>query len=150
MYQVGNLRIHHAFIGNCIGEIDRPSVHCKSTAAQKLHVQTGGRNDNVCFKLLARGEFDAIFGEVVYVVGDDFGFALFDGAEQIAVRYQTQSLIPWVVSGCEVFVYIIVGSQSLAYQSDQAFLHFLWFFAHALIHKVLQLRVFKARQRIRD
>src|SRR6185369_5654162 len=71
------------------------------------------RHDDVGRELRAGAEPDARLGERLILDGDDRRAALAHGLEQVAVRYETDALLPRVVARVEVRADVVFGAELL-------------------------------------
>ena len=80
--EIGNTSEHHSAIGNRLAEVDGRSIFGKRDVSQDRQVEARRRDDDVSLKLFARFQQDALFSEVIDMIGDDAGLATCDALEQ--------------------------------------------------------------------
>ena len=94
-----------------IGDRDRLAVDGDRHAAEQLHDQPGGGDDDVGLKLAAAFQRDAVLREAGDPVGDDLDLAAADRLEQIGVGDEADALVPGIVGRTEMAIDVVAGRQ---------------------------------------
>ena len=121
---VRHVGIHHALVGQRVGEIDGAAVDADFETADDLEHQPRRGDDDVGRKLAAVLQANAVARKGVDLVGDDGGTLLADRLEQIAVGHEAEPLVPGIVARREMGRDVVVGAER---------------HLHALEHQLLDL-----------
>ncbi len=149
-HQVRYVGVGEPLVGPGLGEIDRHAVDGEVHLAEGDHLEPGRRDDDVGIEMPAGFELDPRFGERHDPIGHHRGCSCVDGVEQVAVRHETQALVPGRVARREVGVDVVVGPECLAHAADEQLFRLVGRRPHALVHHLLQRGVLPAGHVVGD
>ncbi len=102
--QVRHPAEHHALVADGLGQLDLSAVDTELDPTGGEQVEAGRGDDDVGLDLLPGPQLHPALGEGLDLVGHDRGLTMAETPEQVAVRDQTDPLVPGVVARLEVGV----------------------------------------------
>ena len=80
-------------------KIDSFPVNADCGLAHGDKIQTRRGDDDIGFDMLAGLQLNACLGKMIDMVGDNFGLALGNRREHVAIGDEAQALFPWAIFG---------------------------------------------------